>query len=162
TGRHRHRAPLGGHGSLDHGDERGLLPRHPRGGAVPRGARSGGRGHDGRWLMGRRVGVYFCWSQHRENVPLAVLEHRYPALFEFRRLIWPSYEQARDPARYRQDVSGFLDHVVLSDFQRMLTVAQEATGVAPVLRQREAYGEARHELDDEWLGSLDSLVLVSL
>jgi hypothetical protein len=66
----------------------------------------------------RRFALYFAWSRPQETAAeLGKLENRYPTLFEFRRSIWPEYEWRADSDLYQQDISGFLDHVVLSDFQ---------------------------------------------
>jgi hypothetical protein len=41
-------------------------------------------------MLGRQVALYFAWSRPDEvSVPLGVLEDRFPALFEVRRLFWP-------------------------------------------------------------------------
>jgi hypothetical protein len=39
----------------------------------------------------RQVAMYFAWSRPDEAAaPLGILEDRFPALFELRRLRWPS------------------------------------------------------------------------
>lgn len=82
-------------------------------------------------MASRRVCLYFSWNRPKEiSVELGDLDNRYPTLFEFRRAIWPMYEWASDPTRYNQDVSGFLDHVVLFDFQAFHNVIVEETGQA--------------------------------
>ena len=49
-------------------------------------------------MAGRQVALYFAWSRPDEvAAPLSILEDRFPALFELRRLFWPRYEQFADP-----------------------------------------------------------------
>jgi hypothetical protein len=51
-------------------------------------------------LAGRQVALYFAWSHPDEiAAPLGVLEDRFPALFETRRMFWPRFEQFADPAK---------------------------------------------------------------
>lgn len=111
----------------------------------------------------RRIALYFSWSQAKENhAPLGVLENRFPALFEFRRAIWPHYEHASNPAQFRQDVLGFLDHVVLLDFQRFREVVKSATGSLPEVFQREDSEGKPLLLNPKMLHNLDTLIVVSL
>lgn len=113
--------------------------------------------------MGRRICIYFSWSRPQEfAAPLHVLDNRYPNLFEFRRAIWPFYEHASDPSRYKQDISGFLDHVILSDFQAFEKVVISQTGNSVSLLQREGDTPPVKELDDGLLAEVDTLIVVSL
>lgn len=114
-------------------------------------------------MSGRRFALYFSWSRSRENTaPLGVLENRYPTLFEFRRAIWPHYEWAIDPSKYRQDITGFLDHVVLFDFTRFIQVVEAVTGQPVRVLQREHEDTRRFVLDDGLLKEVDTLIVVSL
>lgn len=109
----------------------------------------------------RKFALYFSWNRTSEiGAELGVLENRYPTLFEFRRAIWPLYEWARDTAVYRQDISGFLDRVVLFDFQHFMDVVSQATGNPVSLIQR---GEDRiQKLDADLLENIDTLIVISL
>ena len=114
-------------------------------------------------MHGRRFALYFSWSRLQENAaPLGILDNRYPTLFEFRRAIWPHYEWARDPDRYKQDVKGFLDHVVLFDFRRFVEVVEAVTGQPVKLLQRELDETERFLLEDGLLNEIDTLIVVSL
>lgn len=114
-------------------------------------------------MPSRRFGLYFAWSRGKENgAPLGTLENRFPTLFEFRRAVWPRYEHASDPGQFKQDVTGFLDHVVLLDFQQFRKVIGDATGVLPAVYQREEAAGAVQALDEPLLRSLDTLIIVSL
>jgi hypothetical protein len=114
-------------------------------------------------MRGRRFALCFSWSRSREGgAPLGVLENRYPALFEFRRTVWPNYEWTSDPVRYRQDVAGFLDHVILFDFKRFIDVIECRTGTRVRVLEREQENTRRFLLDDRLLNDVDTLVVVSL
>lgn len=113
--------------------------------------------------MIRRVCIYFSWSRPQElGANLGVLDNRYPSLFEFRRAIWPLFEHASDPTLFSQDISGFLDHVVLSDFKAFDRVITEATGNPVSILQREGSTPPVKELDDDLLRNVDTLIIVSL
>src|SRR4051812_43130452 len=114
-------------------------------------------------MAGSKVCLYFCWSRPRENgAELGILNNRYPTLFEFRRAIWPMYEWAMDPARFNQDISGFLDHVVLFDFDGFSKVVEDISGHPVTLIQREGDKPPVNELDDDLLKDVDVLIVVSL
>ena len=124
-------------------------------------------------MAGRRFGLYFAWSRPQEvSADLGVLENRYPTLFEFRRALWPVFEHLRSPSRYSQGIAGFLDHVILSDFDLFRRVIKEETGHdVPVIQresviQQEEAGKhptpQRTQLDDSYFKGLDTLIIVSL
>jgi hypothetical protein len=114
-------------------------------------------------MTGRRFALYFAWSRPKElGVEIGVLENRYPTLFEFRRALWPLYEWARDPAHYKQDISGFLDHVILFDFQRFSRVVSEITGHPVSVIQRGDDAPPVRELDEAFLANVDTLIVASL
>lgn len=114
-------------------------------------------------MPNRRICLYFSWSRPKEvNIELGFLDNRYPTLFEFRRAVWPLYEWASDPTNFSQDVSGFLDHVVLFDFRSFHNVVAAETGHAISVIQREGDKPPVMELDDELLGEVDTLIVVSL
>jgi hypothetical protein len=114
-------------------------------------------------MPGRRFALYFSWNRPKEvGAELGKLENRYPTLFEFRRAIWPLYEWARDPGKYKQDISGFLDHVVLFDFQHFSEVVSKETGHPVSLIQRGGGTPPVQELDEDFLKEIDTLIVVSL
>jgi hypothetical protein len=111
----------------------------------------------------RRVALYFAWSRPQEiRVDLGVLENRYPTLFEFRRALYPLVEALKEPKQFSQDISGFLDHVILDDFRRFTKVISEQTGVAPPVVQREGDEPPAKQLDRDFLVDYDTLIIVSL
>lgn len=114
-------------------------------------------------MQNRRVALYFSWSRPSEiNVDLGVLSNRYPTLFEFRRAIWPIYEWASNADNYRQDVAGFMDHVILFDFQHFSDAMAEMTGSPVSVIQRVDDTPPVRELDEEFLKDVDTLLVVSL
>lgn len=114
-------------------------------------------------MASRRFGLYFAWSRPQEiGADLGMLDNRYPTLFEFRRILWPEFEQLRDPARFPQGIEGFLEHVILSDFRHFQRVIREATGNEVVLIQREGNKPPTGYLDRKLLADIDTLIVVSL
>ena len=60
-------------------------------------------------VSGRRVLLYYAWSRPGETgASLAVIEDRFPAVFELRRLFYPRFESLSDPASVDQGIAGFL------------------------------------------------------
>jgi hypothetical protein len=115
------------------------------------------------FISGRRFALYFSWSRPQETkAELGKLENRYPTLFEFRRAIWPLYEWRSNPEQYKQDISGFLDHVVLFDFQHFSEVILETTGNPVSLIQRQSANNLVQLLDENFLKDIDTLIVVSL
>ena len=81
----------------------------------------------------RRVGVYYAMSRPAETTaPLGVIENRFPALFESRRMLYPRYAELGDPDRFDQGIGGFIEHIWRRNFDEFAARAGAATG-APVL-----------------------------
>jgi len=115
-------------------------------------------------MASRHFALYFSWSRPQEELrsPLGVLENRYPSLFEFRRALWPQIEQFRDQALFDQGIAGFLDHVVLSDFEVFRKFIKGETGNEVPVIQREGDKPPTGQLDDSLLRGVDTLIVVSL
>lgn len=114
-------------------------------------------------MASRRFGLYFAWSRPQETrADLGILDNRFPTLFEFRRILWPEFEQLQDPGRFHQGIEGFLDHVILSDFRHFQRVIQDTTGNPVVLIQREGDKPRTGHLDEALLADIDTLIVVSL
>jgi hypothetical protein len=121
----------------------------------------------------RRFGLYFAWSRPGEagKTPgaasglLKVLNNRYPTLFEFRRALlherseWAVSEQLGQETD--QSITGFLDHVVLSDFRAFEDAIREQTGQEVGVVQR-VEGSGPKQLDDSFFSTIDTLIVVSL
>lgn len=121
-------------------------------------------------MNGRKFLLYFSWSRHLESTAqLEILENRYPALFEFRRAIYPHFEAFADAKKYNQFMEGFLDYVVLADFEAFRQVIEQETNHLPEVVQREhGAGENNYLnkslLEDAETGEAgtDTLIIVSL
>jgi hypothetical protein len=112
-------------------------------------------------MAGRQVALYFAWSRPDEvAAPLGVLENRFPALFELRRLFWPRFEKFADPVNFDQGVGGFLDHIQLENFKLFAELAATWTGNAVRRAERRTDG-GLCALDAEFLRGVDTLVIIS-
>src|SRR5271156_2754115 len=112
-------------------------------------------------MAGRKIALYFAWSRPDEvAAPLGVLEDRFPALFEVRRLHWPHLEQFADPAQFDQGVGGFLDHIQLANFQLFSDLTAKWTG-NPVRRAERRTDAGVRALDAEFLDDIDTLIIIS-
>ncbi|HEY0224406.1 MAG TPA: hypothetical protein VGC38_07840 [Pseudolabrys sp.] len=112
-------------------------------------------------MAGRQVALYFAWSRPDEvTAPLGILEDRFPALFELRRLFWPRFEQFADPAKFDQGVGGFLDHIQLENFKLFADLAASWTG-NPVRQAERRTDAGLRPLDKEFLAGVDTLVIIS-
>jgi hypothetical protein len=112
-------------------------------------------------MAGRQVALYFAWSRPDEvAAPLSVLEDRFPALFELRRLFWPRYEQFADPQKFDQGVGGFLDNIQLANFRHFADLAAAWTG-NPVRQAERRTDAGLHPLDGEFLAGVDTLIVIS-
>ena len=111
--------------------------------------------------MRRRIAMYFAWDRSAEaTAPLGVLDNRFPALLEVRRLFWPHYEVLADPERYDQGIDGFLQHIFLNNFRRFTQLARCWTEHAVrIFHRRSRAGEIL--LDPKWLAQIDTLIIIS-
>jgi hypothetical protein len=112
-------------------------------------------------MAGRQVALYFAWSRPDEvAAPLSILEDRFPALFELRRLFWPRYEQFADPLKFDQGVGGFLDNIQLANFKHFADLAASWTG-NPVRQAERRTDASLRPLDAEFLAGVDTLIVIS-
>jgi hypothetical protein len=102
-------------------------------------------------MPGRQVALYFAWSRPDEiAAPLGVLEDRFPALFELRRLFWPRFEEFADPAKFDQSIGGFLDNIARSKRRSRARIRKEKPPSRQVARKnimREGARETPGALD---------------
>jgi hypothetical protein len=111
--------------------------------------------------MGRQIAMYFAWDRPAEiGAPLGVLENRFPALFEVRRLFWPQYERLADPERFDQGIEGFLEHLFLANFKLFTEQMLSLTGRPVRIGQRHTY-LGRTSLDAAFLSGVDTLIIIS-
>src|ERR1700733_2838048 len=110
--------------------------------------------------MGRRIAMYFAWDRSAETAaPLHILENRFPALFEVRRLFWPRYEVLADPECYDQGIDGFLEEIFLANFRRFTQLVQNWTGY-PVQIVHRRLQAAEVLLHTKWLSQIDTLIII--
>jgi hypothetical protein len=99
----------------------------------------------------RQVLLYFAWSRPAEiGAPLTVIEDRFPAVFELRRLFYPNFERLSDVREVDQGIGGFLDHVQKPNFQAFAQQTEAQTGHKVLQIERFT--------DDGGLTPLDSVV----
>jgi hypothetical protein len=114
-------------------------------------------------MVARRTALYFSWNRLSEiYVDLSHLNNRLPTLYELRRASWPNLRWAEDPVQYKQDISGFMDHVVLSDFKLFGEFVGGITGVPVPVIQRVTDTGAIRNLDEALLDNIDTLIVASL
>src|SRR5277367_5357953 len=112
-------------------------------------------------MANRQVALYFSWSRMDEvAAPLSILEDRFPALFELRRLFWPRFEEFADPAKFDQGVGGFLDNIQLANFRHFADLTASWTG-NPVRQAERRTDAGLHALDAEFLAGVDTLIVIS-
>ena len=105
--------------------------------------------------------MYFAWDRPGETgAPLGVLDNRFPALFEVRRLLWPRFEPLADATRFDQGIEGFIDHIFLQNFQLFQERVQSLTGNPVRVAQRRT-ASADVALDDCFLKGVDTLIVIS-
>ena len=113
-------------------------------------------------MRNRQVLLYFAWSRRAEiDAPLTTIDDRFPAIFELRRLLYPTLEALADPAQVDQGIAGFIDHLQKPNFAAF--VQQTATQTArPVIQvEREVDDGTRTLLDDTLLAGVDTIVVIS-
>ncbi|WP_208245297.1 hypothetical protein WGT02_35885 (plasmid) [Rhizobium sp. T1470] len=112
-------------------------------------------------MPARRVAIYYAWSRPDEaKAPLDVIEDRFPALFESRRMLFPRFEELSDPSRFDQGIAGFLDHIVKKNFAAV--TLSEAITCAPVIEIERVDEDGRlTPIVPENLKGTDTLVVIS-
>jgi hypothetical protein len=112
-------------------------------------------------MSGRQVALYFAWSRPDEvTAPLGILDNRFPALFEVRRLFWPRFEPFADPVKFDQGVGGFLDNIQLPNFKLFGDLAASWTG-NPVRCAERGTDAGLCTFDARFLAGVDTLVIIS-
>ncbi len=113
-------------------------------------------------MSGRRVLLYFAWSRPAETgAPLAVIDDRFPAVFELRRLFYPKFERWSDPGHFDQGIAGFLDQIQKPNFQGFTQQAEAHTGRQVIQIERITDDGAMTPLDRALLAGVDTIVVIS-
>jgi len=112
-------------------------------------------------MRARHVLLYFGWSRPAEtSAPLAVIDDRFPAVFELRRLFFPKFERLSDRGKFDQGIAGFLDHVQKPNFQAFVEQTEALTGHPVVQIERITDDGAMTPLDGAHAG-VDTIVVIS-
>jgi hypothetical protein len=110
----------------------------------------------------RRVLLYFAWSRPQEaGAPLSVIEDRFPAVFELRRIFYPKFEGLSDGERVEQGIAGFLDHLQKPNFLAFAELAEALTGNRVIQVERVNDGSLQTPLDDVLIQGVDTIVVIS-
>lgn len=110
-------------------------------------------------MSDRRVLVYFAWSRPAETTaPLAVIDDRFPAVFELRRLFYPKFEEL---AHSDQGIAGFLDHVQRPNFAAFVEQAEALSGSPVIQVERLGDNGIETQLDDALIDDVDTIVVIS-
>ncbi len=111
-------------------------------------------------MRGRQVLLYFAWSRPGEiGAPLAVIEDRFPAVFELRRLFYPKFERLSDQGKFDQGIAGFLDHIQKPNFQAFAEQAEALTGKPVTQIERVADAGSMTPLGNA--AGVDTIVVIS-
>jgi hypothetical protein len=111
-------------------------------------------------MQGRKILLYFAWSRAGEiAAPLTIIDDRFPAVFELRRLFYPNYEHLADSATVNQGAAGFLDHIQKPNF--LAFAEQTQTGRSVIQVERGADDGAITRLDDALIADADTIVVIS-
>jgi hypothetical protein len=113
--------------------------------------------------MGYRTAIYYGWSRLGETTaPLEVIENRFPALFEGRRMLYPGFAEFADPARYDQGIGGFLDHFQRPSFVAFADLAATLIGTPVTEVERADADGVQIPITGELLSDVCTLVVISL
>src|SRR5277367_868688 len=112
-------------------------------------------------MRGRQILLYFAWSRPAEtSAPLAVIDDRFPAIFELRRLFYPKFERLSDRDKIDQGIAGFLDQIQRPNFQAFAEQTEALTGRKVIQIERINDDGAMTPLDGA-LEGIDSIVVIS-
>jgi hypothetical protein len=113
-------------------------------------------------LVSDGTAIYYTWSRQGEtSAPLEVIENRFPALFESRRMLYPRYAEFADPTQYEQGIGGFLDHIQRANFLAFADLAASLTGAPTTELERADDDGVLSPITDEHLRGIDTLVMIS-
>jgi hypothetical protein len=112
--------------------------------------------------MSRQVLIYFSWSRPGETgAPLGIINDRFPAIFELRRLFYPKFEPLADPSRVDQGIGGFLDHIQKPNFIEFAEQAGAQSGRPVRQVERVTDNGEITPLDETLLRGVDTVVVIS-
>jgi len=113
-------------------------------------------------MSNRQVLLYFAWSRPAEtSAPFAVIDDRFPAVFELRRLFYPKFESLSGRGDVDQGIGGFLDHVQKPNFAAFAEQAEALTGNTVIQAERVSDDGVKTPLDDALIADADTIVVIS-
>ncbi|QIE28249.1 hypothetical protein SBC1_63530 (plasmid) [Caballeronia sp. SBC1] len=113
-------------------------------------------------MIKRKVLVYYAWSRPGENsAPLHVIEDRFPALFESRRMGFPRFHEFSNLHQFDQSIAGFLDHIMKRNFTAFVDLAAALTGQSVTEIERVTDDGTLTPLDARLLSGVDTLIVIS-
>jgi hypothetical protein len=113
-------------------------------------------------MSSRRVLLYFSWSRPAETgAPLDVIDDRFPAVFELRRLFYPNFESLADRDHVDQGIAGFLDHVQKPNFLAFVEQAEALTGNPVIQIERVGDNGVECHLSEALIADVDTIVVIS-
>jgi hypothetical protein len=113
-------------------------------------------------MHAKQVLLYFAWSRPGETgAPLMVIDDRFPAIFELRRLFYPKFEALADFGHINQGIAGFLDHVQKPNFVAFADQVEVQTGQPVRIVERVDDAGAGTLLDDALIADTDTIVVIS-
>lgn len=113
-------------------------------------------------MVARHAVVYYAWSRPDEiGAPPAIIEDRFPNLFESRRMLYPRLQELAAAGRADQGIAGFLDLVLRKNFTAFVEQTGELTGRPVPERERVADDGTRILLDDVVRDGADTIVVIS-
>jgi hypothetical protein len=113
-------------------------------------------------MIKRKVLVYYAWSRPGENgAPLHVIDDRFPALFESRRMGFPRFHEFSDLHQFEQSIAGFLDHIMKRNFTAFVDLAAALTGQSVTQIERVTDDGTFTPLDARLLSGVDTLIIIS-
>ncbi len=113
-------------------------------------------------MPNRHVLLYFAWSRPAETgAPFAVIDDRFPAVFELRRLFYPKFESLAGRGDVDQGIGGFLDHIQKPNFAAFAEQAEAQTGNPTIQVERVSDDGAKRPLDDLLIADADTIVVIS-
>ena len=112
-------------------------------------------------MSNRQVLLYFAWSRPAETgAPLAVIDDRFPAVFELRRLFYPKFEISRAAIDVDPGIGGFLDHIQKPNFAAFAERAEALTG-NPTIQAERVGDDGATLLDAALIADADTIVVIS-
>jgi hypothetical protein len=113
-------------------------------------------------MSNRQVLLYFAWNRPAETgAPLAVIDDRFPAVFELRRLFYPKFESLSGRDDVDQGIGGFLDYIQKPNFAAFAEQAEGLTGNPIIQVERESDDGVKTPLDDALIADADTIVVIS-